>query len=172
MSNHFEAKLHAYRRTQDGAVVSFVIHPNDVTADLATAPLGTRFMIGFAEIEAAVVQGSVQGQAEPGGDTGFSAASTIPKKPRTPFHDLPPSQQCVLRCQDRDFRRYLTDRGYMAADEDQATITVKSICAIKSRAELNLGAIHYSAAAYHTWNSLLSKFESWKLTQKYADVLR
>ena len=47
---HMEVKKHAVRQTQDGWVVSFVIHPNDMSPELATAPLGTRFMIGYAAI--------------------------------------------------------------------------------------------------------------------------
>lgn len=45
---HFEAKKHAYRQTQDGIVVSFVVHPNDVCADLAIAPLGTQYIVALA----------------------------------------------------------------------------------------------------------------------------
>lgn len=47
---HFEAKKHAIRQTQDGWVVSFIVHPNDMSSDFATAPLGTRYMVGFAAI--------------------------------------------------------------------------------------------------------------------------
>src|SRR3990167_6715521 len=47
---HCEAKKHAYRQTQDGVVVSFVLHPQEVPAGLATAPLGTRYMLALAEI--------------------------------------------------------------------------------------------------------------------------
>lgn len=48
MEGHFEAKKHSYRQTQDGVVVSFVIHPHDVTPEFAAAPLGTIFMVGYA----------------------------------------------------------------------------------------------------------------------------
>lgn len=46
----FEAKKHSYRQTQDGIVIAFTVHPNDVSAALAMAPLGTRFMVAAAEI--------------------------------------------------------------------------------------------------------------------------
>ena len=51
MKGHFEAKKHAIRQTQDGWVVSFVIHPNDVAPDFAAAPLGTIFMVGYQTTE-------------------------------------------------------------------------------------------------------------------------
>lgn len=49
-TGYFEARKHAIRQTADGWVVSFIIHPNDITPEFATAPLGTRYMVGFAEI--------------------------------------------------------------------------------------------------------------------------
>ena len=51
MKGHFEAKKHAIRQTQDGWVVSFVIHPDDVAPDFAAAPLGTIFMVGYQTTE-------------------------------------------------------------------------------------------------------------------------
>lgn len=45
-----EAKKVSYRQTRDGIVVSFVVHPNDVPARMATSPLGTRVMLAVAEI--------------------------------------------------------------------------------------------------------------------------
>ena len=50
MTNHCEAKLHAFRRTQEGVVVAFVIHPAEIPKALALDPLGTRYMLAFAAI--------------------------------------------------------------------------------------------------------------------------
>lgn len=50
MQGHFEGKKHAIRQTQDGWVVSFVVHPNDMTPEFAASALGTRLMIGYSEI--------------------------------------------------------------------------------------------------------------------------
>jgi uncharacterized OB-fold protein len=49
-ATHCEAKKHAYRQTQDGVVVSFVLHPQDMPEGLATAPLGTRYVLAFVEL--------------------------------------------------------------------------------------------------------------------------
>lgn len=46
----FESIKAALRQTKDGMVISFVIHPMEISPDLAAAPIGTRFMIGYAEI--------------------------------------------------------------------------------------------------------------------------
>lgn len=45
-----EVKLHSFRRTQDGTVVSFLIHPAETPQALALDPLGTRYMLAFAAI--------------------------------------------------------------------------------------------------------------------------
>lgn len=47
---HCEAKLHGFRRTQDGIVVSFVLHPQEVPQCLALDPLGQRYMLAVAQI--------------------------------------------------------------------------------------------------------------------------
>ena len=49
-ATHFEAKLHALRRTNDGMVVSFLIHPNEVPSCIALDPLGQRYMVALAGI--------------------------------------------------------------------------------------------------------------------------
>ena len=50
-ASHCEVKKHALRQTQDGVVVAFVLHPNDVPAALQLAPLGTRYMLALVEID-------------------------------------------------------------------------------------------------------------------------
>src|SRR5689334_9280134 len=49
-ASHCEAKLHAFRKTQDGVVVSFVLHPAEVPERLALDPLGTRYMLALVAI--------------------------------------------------------------------------------------------------------------------------
>jgi hypothetical protein len=46
-----EAKKHAYRQTQDGVVVSFVLHPQEVPDGLAISALGTRYMLALVEVD-------------------------------------------------------------------------------------------------------------------------
>jgi hypothetical protein len=47
---HVEAKLHAFRKTQEGVVVSFVVSPIDMPQALALDPLGTRYMLALCAI--------------------------------------------------------------------------------------------------------------------------
>ncbi len=45
-----EAKLYAFRKTRDGTIVSFVVHPQEVPEKLATADIGARFVLAMVEI--------------------------------------------------------------------------------------------------------------------------
>lgn len=49
-SEHCEVKLHALRKSKDGVVVSFTLHPQQVPDSLLMADFGTRFMLAFAQI--------------------------------------------------------------------------------------------------------------------------
>lgn len=45
-----EVVLSAFRKVKEGTSVTFVIHPNDLPERLATAHLGTRFVMALVEI--------------------------------------------------------------------------------------------------------------------------
>lgn len=45
-----EAKFYAFRKTKDGTIVSFVVHPQEVPDKLATANIGARFVLAMVEI--------------------------------------------------------------------------------------------------------------------------
>lgn len=179
MTGHFEAKKHAYRQTQDGIVVSFVIHPNDVDAAFAVAPLGTRYMVGFAEIgedgkpiENIAARGRipavVTAPEQPGQTTG-PASSGMPVKDRKPFASLPLSQQAAIRGSDPAFRTFLAkdDDQFLMYDAHMAADEVRHRCGVKSRAELDKDAVRAAA-----WRTLNKDFEAWSTTRQYADARR
>ena len=45
-----EAKLYAFRKTKDGTVVSFVLHPQELPKGLGDAEIGARFVMALVEI--------------------------------------------------------------------------------------------------------------------------
>lgn len=45
-----EAKLYAFRKTKDGTVVSFVLHPTEMPDGLAIAEIGARFVLAMVEV--------------------------------------------------------------------------------------------------------------------------
>jgi hypothetical protein len=82
-----EARKVAYRQTKDGLVVSFVVHPLDMPDELATAPLGTRYMLALAEIgddEEPVERpnGKARYQAAPAMQQALVRAATLPRDER------------------------------------------------------------------------------------------
>lgn len=150
---HFEAKKHAFRQTQEGVVISFVVHPNDVTAAIAMAPLGTRFMVGFAEI------GDDEKPAE--------KSAEKPERPKREFSKLGFPEQAGIRCQDQAFHMFLMAAGYAKPDDHDAAEVVRKHCGVTSRSMLsreNVGG--------RRWEDLNQKFERWQTDQRYGDMKR
>lgn len=175
MTGHFEAKKHAYRQTQDGIVVSFVIHPNDVDAKFATASLGTRYMIGFAEIgddgkpikELAQARPLTAGTSANGNREGLDSGSTI--KERRPFDTLPLSQQAALLCNDAQFRNWLKVNYHDTAIDgpEAAAEVVRRACGVQSRADLNI-----IPDAAQAWGAIVTSYRASETDRQYADVRR
>jgi hypothetical protein len=46
-----EVKLYAFRKTRDGTIISFVLHPADMPDKLATADIGDTFVMALVAIE-------------------------------------------------------------------------------------------------------------------------
>ena len=123
---HFEAKKHAYRQTQDGIVVSFVVHPNDMAADLAIAPLGTHYVVALAPYEEKAAE--VERQPEPA-----PVATDAPPKERRPFHTLPRSQQAAILINDAAFQWWVGSNR-TPAETDQM---IKAHMGIASKRDLD-----------------------------------
>jgi hypothetical protein len=171
-NGHFEAKKHGYRQTQDGVVISFVVHPNDVSPEIATAALGTRYMVGFAEIgdddqPARIVQ--EQKNAGETGDAGSTPAAR--SKERRPFDSLPLSQQAAIRCQDRDFRTFLAQKDgpseFLMLDLDMAADEVRNFCGIKSRSQLD-----DNLNARQKWRELEDHYQAYLTDRMYPAEAR
>lgn len=184
----YEAKLHAFRRTQDGVVISYVVHPDDVSTAMATAPLGTRYMIGFAIIgdteqktgEATAydpVQVGNEGAnvvashdlAIAGGVKLSAPATNI--KDRRPFASLPLSQQAAIRCGDKQFQGYIIDRFSgpipYRPTADNAAILVREHCGVSSRSDIKA-----DTPAGTFWEDLEDAYQAYLTSQRYASVAR
>lgn len=195
MAGHFEAKKQAYRQTQDGIVISFVMHPDDVSQAIAMAPLGTRFMVGFAEIgdDERPVQTPVgRLEDEPPNAVTLSEAVdrakmkagwrsgsvTDPKKDKRRFADLPASQQAAIRCGEQQFREFLHgaykqwfEQISVAQDitgEELAAELVRKICGVGSRAAIN----ETNQVALERWFDLERRYQDWLANKQYAGSIR
>lgn len=177
MTSHFEARLHGFRRTQDGVVISYVVHPQDLSSEMAMASLGTRYMVAFSEIgdnEAPVAQRTPDGKTStPDGmsvvervhDTGSSPVGSRQSKP---FKDLRLSNQAALRCNDEQFKLYLMDEyPSVAAKYHDAADVVRELCGVKSRSEFDSGT-----ERANRWCDLESEYQDWLTEKRYKDAYR
>jgi hypothetical protein len=65
-----------------------------------------------------------------------AASKAEEPKERKAWADLPPAQQCAIRCGEPEFLRFLTSKYEYTANESAADI-VRDICGVNSRAEIN-----------------------------------
>lgn len=160
-TGNFEAVKYSYRQSKDGFVLAFVVHPSDMTDDMATALIGTRFMIGYAEIKESGPQprlttGPAEGGAVHTGARAVPPSSKYPAHPPAPDRGedatqvrrdaaspqpKPNSTRAVMMAKSEEFREFL--RFYqtaMPADtEEEADKAIKHVCNVDSKTELNAG---------------------------------
>jgi hypothetical protein len=167
MAGSFEAKKHGYRQTQDGVVVSFVLHPNDLDAAFAVAPLGTRYMIGFAEIgdDEKPINATVHNIE---GTPERSKAAVLEQKLRTPFRDLKRSTQAGIRCGDEQFKWFLMDSfPALSAENSAPADVVRALCEVSSRSELNT-----ISRSSRKWDEIEKVYQNWLTEKRYKDSYR
>lgn len=171
---NFEAKKHAYRQTQDGIVISFVLHPSDVSPALAAAALGTRYMVAFAEIagDETLTPARESSRSQPAvpklaAETEAGSQPAGGTRPKQRFEDMRPSQQAALRCNDPRFWAFLYSLGYLADSPDSAAECVRRECQVDSRRHFDA-----SADARAKWDDLEVRYESWRVTSQYGDLVR
>lgn len=161
MAEHFEAKKHAYRQTQDGVVISFVCHPNDVAKMLTLAPLGTRYMVAVEEIgDDEKPTGGVTQLVESG--DAHECVGSSPTAPRRKFYELPLSQQAAMRCNDTQFWKFIG-----RSNENDAAQYVRNYCQVESRSKI--GSTPISA---DRWTEMELDYQRYLTDQRYAHVMR
>lgn len=151
---HFEAIKYAYRQSKDGFVLSFVVHPSDMPDELATAAIGSRFMVAFASIPDTGPKPSLTtGPAE--GGAAHKSAATAPPSPK------PNSTRAVMMARDEQVWRYLESICTFGRilNADEAERIIESLCGVTSKAHLN-----YEPGA-SAFTKLRREFYAWKATQ-------
>lgn len=136
-----ELRKIAYRQSaKDGLVITFAVHPNDMPADLAAAPIGTRFAAVLVEI----------------GD------DEQPVQKREINRTV---QRAGILCADHGFQNFIRTNWPLdwdkakpfSSDTDRTAEVLRGMCGIASRAEL---ATNVSAAA--KFAEIDNRFEGWK----------
>jgi hypothetical protein len=177
-AGNFEAKKWGYRQTQEGIVISFLCHPNDVSPEIACAPLGTHYMVAFAKIgddgqpeiitpkpkERDRTEERKQNAAqleEIRRATASQAEET--KRHKRAWDQLMPTEQAGIRCQEPEFVEFLANKlHFLAAAYDDAADFVRTYCEVDSRSELNT-----NSKAGAKWKALDAQFLEWQTTARY-----
>jgi len=140
IAESFEAKKYAYRQTKDGMVLSFVLHPDDVPKEMATAPIGQRYMLACAQID----------------------DYENPVKPRATTEIEKALARANLICRDESYIQWARMNYYQwhsvdenQSDENYAAEVIRFICGIESRSELKT-----NPEARERLNEHLKLFES------------
>ena len=163
---NFEAIKYAYRQSKDGFVLSFVVHPNDMPDDMATAPIGTRFMIAYSAIQES---GSHRAQPVGEGDGatredahGVRASVNGVASVSAPHSPKPNSTRAVMMAKDPEFWKYLASCGCKEPkDEHEAELDLKFLCNVSSKTELN-----DRPKAMEAFERLRRDFQSWRSSQR------
>ena len=140
-----EMKKHAYRQTQDGIVISFVVHPNDVSPELAAAPLGTRYVAALVE---------VSGDETPVPKEEQASRGKKPAHDKKRWEDLDYVTQAGIRCNEPGFETYM-EQSY--PDYGPNTVErVRTRCGVHSRKDILEGS-----KAGAVWRQLDNEYQSW-----------
>lgn len=157
---HCEAKKHAYRQTQDGVVVSFVLHPDEVPGSLATAPLGARYVLALVQI----------GDDElpvPAKENGTKPRQVKPRpdgasREKMDWRDMPVAQRAGILINDAVFAAYLRehhpDEWHETGDADAC---LKFICKIESKRDLAV-----NARAEQMFDHLTADYRAWQAAER------
>lgn len=176
----FEALNYALRKTRDGVIVSFVVHPNDVTPQLMALPVGARVQIHWHEIgddEQEIGGGGlvvpVQGRVGAGSNPALDAVpETRPKRERSL------AESCAIVCADARYWDFL-DRKIgnrhlrkETLSEEWATNATRQLCGVVSRSELNTDHPNFSAEAARKWVALHQEFRNDQAGKDYDGAVR
>ncbi len=153
-SVHCEARLHGVskRRDKEGdwAQITIQVKPDEMPPALFTAPLGSRWMVAFAQIgddETAVTQPE-------------KPKAKQPAKQKRPFRELRRSAQAALACDWPEFQDWIDERDPDATSRPRigafvtANLLRDRLC-ITSRARLDT-----DEAAAARWDALFTQFEA------------
>ena len=153
---HCEMVKYSYRQTKDGVVVSFVVHPNDMPAALATAPIGARFVSALVQVDDNELP--VHQPAKESSKPGQVAPKPDRVKPgKRDWREVPYPQQAGIRINEPTFAAYLreehSDDWHETGDADAC---IKLICRIESKRELST-----NHKALTLWRQIDSHYEGW-----------
>ena len=92
-----------------------------------------------------------------------TVASASKKRERSKWRDLGPTRQAGMRCKEPLFWAFLAEElGLPVTDEEIAAVTVRFLCGVKSRRDLDrLNGIE----ARMRWRQLDKVFQAWRAAE-------
>jgi hypothetical protein len=134
-----ELKLYAMRKSKDGIIVSFVLHPDDVSQAIMSAPIGTVFLAALVQQAEGVIRERV---------------------------DYKLTKQSAICCEDPRFHKFLQEEypHFAVVDPNdpenhQAPDVVREICGVDSRKKFDT-----DPRAGQAWQSLHGRYLAWLQT--------
>ena len=100
MAEKCEAKLYAFRKSRDGMICSFVLHPSDVPQGLQLAPIGQRYVLAFVAI------GDDEQPTGKDGNNQQPAPASPPGRAKKSWDQISPAEQAGIVCSDPSFHRF------------------------------------------------------------------
>jgi hypothetical protein len=146
-----EAKLHGFRKTQDGVVVSFVLHPAEAPPCLALDPLGQRYMLVLVPI------GDDEHPIEPQKVTQFPDRS---RQAREHYQQSDAMEQARVRAamlaKDERFRSWAFPMNTDSHTEKDVAEFIREACGIETRR-----MIATDDEAYRKFLALETEYKIW-----------
>ena len=151
-----ELILYAYRKNKDGIVVSFVVHPDQMPAELAVAPIGSRWVGALVQVGDDELPVQKEARAEP---------RQVPKPDgakRMDWRDMQPAAQASIRAEDPIFCAFLKEEwpDFWREHED-ANECIRGICMVTSKRELGI-----DQRKRVLWHQLDSQFQAWQTKER------
>lgn len=158
------------RQSKDGRVVSFVLHPDEIPAELVNAAVGTRYMVALVELnddESPKVQQTMGGAAPDNMQTKNEPNEVVqPAVPNAPVrraHSY--AKQAGIFCQDMTFQSFViwkTGGAWPGVSDKKAlsertAFYVRQWCNVNSRSELIAGT-----PVGNAWEKLTAEYEVWR----------
>ncbi len=156
---HFEAVKYAYRQSKEGFVLSFIVHPSDMPDDMATAPIGSMFVIGYAAAKK-VPEPNLAGGSSDLTHSGSGVVSSSSRDDRPLAKPIrTPSQRAAYLCTKSRFWSFLNSirkGGLYINSEAKADAALKAHLGLTSKTELDK-----SDLAAEGFEEFESEFKAW-----------
>lgn len=156
-----------FRMVKGRKVCQLVVEVPIEQADAALRALGgvpqphVDRWVAIARLNETPAGAGQDGEASPSGVPEGSRPAASPSAPKKAWHEMPPSQQAAIRCGEEPFWRFLERMNLTAhlgarVDAAYAAETVRRLCKVKSRADLD-----QNTGAAERWNRIDTDYLVW-----------